>query len=242
MLLEIKGLSVKSEDKSIIEDINLIIEKGESIILFGPNGSGKSTLIRSIMGISGLQIVSGEIKFSGKRINGLSIEERVKSGLGVMYQHPPEIRGVKLRQIADFLCGDKDRIRELSEKLSLTGHLDRDINLDFSGGEMKRSELFQVLLQNPDLLLLDEPESGVDLENISIMGRVLNDYLRRPGKSALIITHTGYILDYLPAKKGCMMIGGKFWCVGDPKEMFDNIRKQGYEKCQICNDPQRAAG
>lgn len=239
MLVEIKNLSVRAKDKLIIQNISLTIKKGETAMLFGPNGSGKSTLIRSIMGFSGLSIESGEIVFSGEKINNLSIEKRVNLGIGVMYQHPPKIRGVKLRQVADFLCKDKEKIKGLAEKLSLVDHLERDINLDFSGGEMKRSELFQVLLQNPDLLLLDEPESGVDLENISIMGGVLNEYLQQPGKSALIITHTGYILDYIPAKKGCMMIDGRFWCIGDPREMFDNIRKQGYEKCQICHEPQR---
>lgn len=238
-MLEIKNLSVSAKDKLIIQGINLVIKKGEIVILFGPNGSGKSTLIRSIMGLGGLDVHSGEIIFSTRKINNLSIEQRVALGMGVMFQHPPKIRGVKLHQVADFLCKDKKKIDDLAERLSLTGHLDRDINLDFSGGEMKRSELFQVLLQNPQLLLLDEPESGVDLENISIMGSVLNDYLKQPGKSAFIITHTGYILDYIPAKKGCMMLGGKFWCIGDPKEMFDNIRKQGYEKCQICHQPQR---
>lgn len=239
MMLEVNNLSVAAQDKLIIENISLVIKKGEIAMLFGPNGSGKSTLIKTIMGLGGLSIKSGQIVYNGSTINELGIEERVRLGIGIMYQHPPKIRGVKLHQIARFLSKDEKKIKDLADKLSLTNHLDRDINLDFSGGEMKRSELFQVLLQNPDLLLLDEPESGVDLENISIMGSVLNEYLQQPGKSAFIITHTGYILDYIPAKKGCMMIDGKFWCMGDPKEMFDNIRKQGYEKCQICHEPQR---
>jgi len=99
---------------------------------------------------------------------------------------------------------------------------------------MKRSELFQIILQNPDLVLLDEPESGVDIENISIMGNVLNEFLERPGKSALIITHTGYILDYIKSENGCVMIDGSLWCVGNPKEMFESIRKFGYDKCKEC--------
>jgi Fe-S cluster assembly ATP-binding protein len=205
------------------------------MILFGPNGSGKTTLIKTIMGFSGYKIKSGQIIFKDKNLNSLLVEERVKLGIGIMHQHPPKIRGVKLSQLADFLCQDKDKINELSEKLSLKEHLNRDINLDFSGGEIKRSELFQILLQNPDFLLLDEPESGVDLENISIMGEALNDYLKEKGKSALIITHTGYILDYIKAKSGCVMINGKFWCAGNPKEMFRSIREKGYEGCKECS-------
>jgi Fe-S cluster assembly ATP-binding protein len=239
MLLEIRNLSVQAQGKAILKDINLDIEKGEVAVLFGPNGSGKTTLIKSIMGFSGYQITQGQILFNGRKLNDLYTQERVKLGVGLMYQHPPKIRGVRLSQIADFLSPDKDKIADLSKRLSLQEHLKRDINLDFSGGEMKRCELFQLILQDSQLLLLDEPESGVDLENISVMGEVLNNYLKKEGKSALIITHTGYILDYVLAKKGCVMINGKLWCVGDPKEMFESIRKTGYERCKECHDPQR---
>lgn len=239
MLLEIKNISVEANGKPILKDINLEIKKGEIAALFGPNGSGKTTLIKTIMGFGGYRVTGGEISFKGKKLNGLSTDQRVKMGLGLMYQHPPKIRGVRLSQIADFLSQDKAKKEALTRRLSLSEHLKRDINLDYSGGEMKRSELFQLILQDPELLLLDEPESGVDLENISVMGEVLNEYLKREGKSALVITHTGYILDYINAKKGCVMIGGKLWCVGDPKEMFKNIRKAGYEKCKECHEPQR---
>ncbi|MFH1441468.1 MAG: ATP-binding cassette domain-containing protein [Candidatus Omnitrophota bacterium] len=238
-MLEINNLTVEASGKIILKNITFDIKEGDIAILFGPNGSGKSTLIKAIMGFSGYKIKDGEIIYRGKKINNLAIEERVKLGIGIMYQHPPKIRGVKLHQIAEFLSEDQEKIKSMSEKLSLINHLERDVNLDFSGGEMKRSELFQITLQNPELLLLDEPESGVDLENISIMGDVLNEYLKQGGKSAFIITHTGYILDYIKAKRGCVMIDGRLWCVGDPKEMFENIRKDGYEKCKVCHEPQR---
>lgn len=239
MLLEIRDLAVQIAKKTIIENIHFEIKDSEVMVLFGPNGSGKSTLLKTIMGFSGYTIKSGDILFKGQSLNGVSIEDRVKQGIGIMYQHPPKIRGVKLSQVAQFLTKDKSRIETLAKELSLKEHLDRDINLDFSGGEMKRSELFQVLLQEPDLLLLDEPESGVDLENISIMGSVLNEYLNQKNKSALIITHTGYILDYIKAKKGCVMFEGRLWCVGSPKEMFESIKKQGYQKCKECHDSKR---
>ena len=234
-MLEVNNLSVQIGTTTILKDINFKIKEGVPAVLFGPNGSGKSTLLKSIMGFEGYTITKGDIVFKGKRINDASIEERVKMGLGIMYQHPPQIRGVKLSQIAHFLSKDQDQIEKLTARLSLTAHVERDINLGFSGGEMKRSELFQILLQNPDLLLLDEPESGVDLENISIMGTVLNEFLRTTDKSALMITHTGYILDYVKSENGCVMIEGKLWCVGNPKEMFESIRKFGYDKCKECS-------
>lgn len=238
-MLEVRNLSVEIGAKEILKDISLVINKGEIAVLFGPNGSGKSTLLKMIMGLSGYNKTAGEIILKGRKIDGLSTDERVKLGLGIMYQHPPKIRGVKLNQIVSFLSKNQKEIEDLSERLSLKEHLNRDINLGFSGGEMKRSELLQIILQDPDLLLLDEPESGVDLENISIMGDVLNNYLKKENKSALIITHTGYILDYIKAKRGCVMINGKLWCVGSPKEMFESIRKSGYEKCKECHEPER---
>jgi len=238
-MLEIKDLSVEVAGKKIIRNINLNIDDSETMVLFGPNGSGKTTLIKAIMGFEGYHIKSGKIVFNGKDMNDSPIEQRVRERIGIMYQHPPKIRGVKLAQIANFLTSDKAKITRLAEKLSLREHLNRDVNLGFSGGEMKRSELLQVLLQEPRLLLLDEPESGVDLENISLMGEVLNDYLKQKDKSALIITHTGYILDYVKVKKGCVMIDGRFWCTGGPKEMFETIKKKGYEKCTECHDAKR---
>lgn len=239
MLLEINNLTVEASGRTILKNVSLGIEKGTVAVLFGPNGSGKSTLIKTIMGFSGYRISEGRILLNGIEINNLAIEERVKLGIGIMYQHPPKIRGVKLSQIADFLCPDSIKKESLSKELSLSGHLSRDINLDFSGGEMKRSELFQIMLQDPGIILLDEPESGVDLENISIMGGVLKEYLKKEGKAALVITHTGYILDYINAEKGCVMIDGKLWCVGNPKEMFEEIKAGGYEKCKECHEPGR---
>jgi Fe-S cluster assembly ATP-binding protein len=233
-MLEINNLSVQVGKKMILRDINLVIRKDVPAVLFGPNGSGKSTLLKAIMGFSGYQVKKGDIVFNGKKINELPIEKRVSLGLGIMFQNPPKITGVKLIQIARFLSQDEQKIQKFAVRLSLKGHLERDINAGFSGGEMKRSELFQILMQDPQMLLLDEPESGVDLENISIMGKALNDYLKKPGKSALMITHTGYILDYVKADNGCVMIDGELWCVGKPKEMFESIRKNGYGKCKEC--------
>ncbi|MFH1395330.1 MAG: ATP-binding cassette domain-containing protein [Candidatus Omnitrophota bacterium] len=235
-MLEIKNLCVKVENRLILKNINLSIAKGDVMVLFGPNGSGKSTLIKAVMGFEGYNVTKGEIVLNGKKVNGFSIDERAKLGAGIMFQHPPKVRGVRLAQISEYLCGDNKKIERLAKELSLKEHLERDINSGFSGGEMKRSELFQLALQDPDLLLLDEPESGVDIENISIMGEVLNCYLADKRKSALIITHTGYILDYINAKSGCLLIDGELWCSGrSPKNMFEEIKKEGYEHCRECH-------
>jgi Fe-S cluster assembly ATP-binding protein len=130
-------------------------------------------------------------------------------------------------------------VEELAADLNMVEFLDRDINLGFSGGEMKRSELLQLLAQSPDLVLLDEPESGVDLENMVLVGkiasRLLDKHVRRERqKSGLIITHTGYILDYLEGDKGHVMIDGQTVCTGNPREMIETIRELGYEECAKC--------
>ncbi|MFH1847511.1 MAG: ATP-binding cassette domain-containing protein [Candidatus Omnitrophota bacterium] len=235
-MLEIKNLSVEVSGKLILKNIDLKVGTGEIMVLFGPNGSGKSTLIKTIMGFSGYIIKKGEIILNGEKINDMSIDERVKQGIGIMHQHPPKIRGVKLKHISSYLCNSEGRIDSLSKRLSLTEHMDRDLNVAFSGGEMKRSELFQVNLQNSDFLMMDEPESGVDLENISIMGKVLDEYLKQKGKSALIITHTGYILDYIATQKGCLLLNGKLWCSGKSAgDMFNEIKEKGYERCEECH-------
>jgi len=235
-MLEVKNLSVEVEGRPVLRNLNLKINKGEVMVLFGPNGSGKSTLIKAIMGFGGYKVKSGEIILNEKNVKKLTLDARAKLGAGIMFQHPPKVSGVRLKQVADFLCKDKNKIEELARDLSLETHLERDMNLSFSGGEMKRSELFQLVLQDADMLFLDEPESGVDIENISIMGRVLDRYLSEKDKSALIITHTGYILDYIKAGRGCLLIDGELWCVGrNPKVMFEEIKKDGYEHCRECH-------
>ncbi len=234
-MLKTKNMTVEIGNSRIIKKVNLHVSKGEVMVLFGPNGSGKSTLLKAVLGFSGYR-VKGEVSLQNHPLNGLTLQQRVKLGIGIMFQHPPAIRGVRLQQIADFLTSDKERIDSLAQRLSLKDFLHREVNLNFSGGEIKRSELFQVLLQQPEFLLLDEPESGVDIENVSIMGKVLNEYLKESGASALIITHTGNILEYLSADRACVMIDGEIWCAGSPSQIFESIKKHGYEKCKECPD------
>ncbi|MCS7180252.1 MAG: ATP-binding cassette domain-containing protein [bacterium] len=238
-MLKIENLTVKSGDSVILNDISLFIKENERLIIFGPNGSGKSTLIKTIIGISDYKVVKGKIFFYDKEITSLPISERAKMGIGIMFQHPPKIYGIKILQLAKCLSEDEKEIFQLAEKLKVDEFLRRDLNVNLSGGEIKRVELFQVLLQKPKLLLLDEPESGVDIENISIMGNVLNEYIKEKKCSALIITHTGYILDYVKGERGCVMIDGKITCQNKPKKVFDMIKLYGYAKCEECEWKQK---
>jgi Fe-S cluster assembly ATP-binding protein len=158
------------------------------------------------------------------------------------FQRPPVVRGVKTRDMLAACLGsrgDGEAIGRLAERLNMVQLLDREINYGFSGGEIKRSELLQLLAQSPDLVLLDEPESGVDLVNISLIGQMINELLqkdlkRQRTRSGLIITHTGHILDYVHASKGYVLLNGTIACEQNAFEVLDSIKENGYEGCVKC--------
>jgi Fe-S cluster assembly ATP-binding protein len=242
-MLEIKNLSVAVEGKEILHDVNLNIGDGETHVLFGPNGSGKTTLLMAIMGFPRYQVTKGKIIFKGKDITKTPVDERARLGIGISFQRPPVVRGVKTRDMVSASLGEKrdeTTINKLAERANLTEFLDRDINYGFSGGEIKRSELMQLLAQKPELSLLDEPESGVDLVNIALIGELINELLEKGCPilkrkcMGLIITHTGHILDYVNARTGYVMLDGRVVCHGDPHEILASIKEKGYEECAKC--------
>ena len=241
-MLDIKGLTVKVEGREILRDINLTMRTGETHVLFGPNGSGKTTLLMAIMGFPKYKITKGSIFFRGKDITGLTLDERARLGIGMSFQRPPVIRGVKIRDmVAACLKGeDGEAVTQLAEKTDLVDFLEREVNYGFSGGELKRSELMQLMAQRPELALLDEPESGVDLVNIALIGKLINELLekdcpiRERRCMGLVITHTGHILDYVNARTGYVLLDGRIICEGDPHEILATIKERGYEECIRC--------
>lgn len=239
-MLEITDLWVNIDGTEVLKDINLNIPQGQTHILFGKNGSGKSTLLMAIMGFARYQVVRGQIRFKGQDITQLPTFERARLGLGLAFQRPPTIRGVKTGDILAACAGDKVSPLMLAELYDFTPFLDREINYGFSGGEIKRSELLQLLAQDPQMVLLDEPESGVDMENLQVVGGIIGYLLqkgRRPQrreKSGLIITHTGFILDYVNADVGHIMLDGQLLCSGNPRDILQDIKRFGYEECTRC--------
>jgi Fe-S cluster assembly ATP-binding protein len=242
-MLKIKHLAVAVGDKEILHDVNMTIGTGETHVLFGPNGSGKTTLLAALMGFPKYRIVNGSITFQGKEITGLSLDERARLGIGMSFQRPPVVRGVKTSDMVAACLkerGDAETIARLAKRTDLEDFLDREINYGFSGGEIKRSEMMQLLAQKPKIALLDEPESGVDLENIALIGELINDLLEKhcpiPDRKCmgLIITHTGHILDYVNARTGYVMCDGRISCQGDPHEILQTIKERGYESCVKC--------
>ena len=242
-MLEINQLTVAVEGREILHDVNLKIGAGETHVLFGPNGSGKTTLLMAIMGSPRYQVTKGSIVFKGEDITRLPLDERARLGIGMSFQRPPVVRGVKTRDMVRAALGNREDgalIDRVVKMASMTEFLDRDINYGFSGGEIKRSELMQLLAQRPELTLLDEPESGVDLVNIALIGKLINELLekecliRNRKCTGLIISHTGHILDYVNARSGYVMLNGRIGCVGDAHEILAEIRAKGYEECVKC--------
>ena len=249
-MLQVEDLQVKLGDKEILRHIDLEIGTGETHILFGPNGSGKTSLLMTIMGYPQYRITGGKIVFKGEDITHMPINERARLGIGMSYQRPPTIDGVKTRQMVEICASDPVDVEALAKEVNFSQFLERDINAGFSGGEIKRSELLQLMSQKADLLLFDEPESGVDLENIALIGNTISrllqrDFKIRPGKSqkerhqertrmGLIITHTGFILDYITADKGQVLYDGVLTCTSNPREIFNCISRVGYEECVKC--------
>jgi len=242
-MLEIKQLSAAVDGREILHDVNLSIKAGETHVLFGPNGSGKTTLLMTIMGSPKYKVTKGSIIFKDKDIVGLTMDERARLGIGMSLQRPPVVRGVKTHDMVAACTrwqASGESIDRIAEKANLTGLMDRDINYGFSGGEIKRSELVQLLAQNPDLAMLDEPESGVDLVNIALIGHLINELLQKEHPirdrrhAGLIITHTGHILDYVNARSGYVLLDGRIVCDGDPHEILETIKSKGYEECRRC--------
>jgi len=244
-MLDIKNLTVRIDEKKILHNINLSIHNGETALLFGPNGSGKTSLLKTIIGMPDFELESGSIIFKGRDITALSIDERARLGIGMAFQRPPSIRGVVLRDVLQICMKKKrldyqDQINKAAARLNLLDFLDRDINLGFSGGEMKRSELLQLIAQAPDFLMFDEPDSGVDLVSISCVGNAINELLQKDRRSdvrsaaGLLITHSGHLLNYVNADRAYVMFNGNIHCSGNPMDLLEDIRKKGYEGCLKC--------
>ncbi|MFO8101128.1 MAG: ABC transporter ATP-binding protein [Dehalococcoidia bacterium] len=242
-MLQVENLKVEVEGTEVLHGVNISLRKGETQTLFGPNGSGKTTLLMAIMGFPRYKITEGKIIFKGKDITESTLDERARLGIGMSFQRPPVVRGVKT---IDLILASQKGEMSVDAALGLAGDLqiaelmNREVNQGFSGGEIKRSELMQLMAQGPDLVLLDEPESGVDLVNMDLIGQMINRLLQKElhrtrHRSGLIITHTGHILDYVHAGKGYVMVAGEIVSSGQESvEILDCIKENGFEGCPTC--------
>lgn len=238
-LLNIKDLKVNIEEKQILKGLNLNIREGEVHIIMGPNGSGKSTLAYTLMGHPSYEAVHGEINFKGEILNDLSPDKRAKKGIFLSFQYPEEVPGVTveefLRTAKTSVTGESQKIipfkKLLKEKMELLDmkeeYASRYLNLGFSGGEKKKNEILQMSILEPSLSILDETDSGLDVDAIKIVADGVNN-LKNDKRSILVITHYNKLLDYLEPDYIHILLDGKIVKTGG-LEIAKEIDEIGYE-------------
>ena len=239
-LLQIKDLHVNVEDKEILHGVNLTAGKGETHVIMGPNGAGKSTLGHSLMGNPAYAITGGSILFNGEDITGMSATERAKAGLFLSFQNPIEVPGISLsnfiRNALDQRTGKRARLWEfrknLEKKLEVLGmdkaYADRDLNVGFSGGEKKKAEILQLLMLNPSLAILDETDSGLDVDAVRIVSEGVRAFHENGEGTLLIITHSTRILEALDVDYTHILVNGQIVKSGD-SSLVEEINKNGFE-------------
>ena len=241
-MLDIKNLQVRAEDKQILKGIDLHVNAGEVHAIMGPNGSGKSTLARVIAGHPEYQVVEGEVTFEGRDLLEMDPDERAREGVFMAFQYPVEIAGVqnqyflkaalnaKRKHIGEPELDAMEFLQLIKEKAQLLdidqAMLSRAVNEGFSGGEKKRNEIFQMALLEPKLALLDETDSGLDIDALKVVANGVNS-LRSPDRATIIVTHYQRLLDYIIPDYVHVLSAGRIVKSGG-KELAFELEKKGY--------------
>jgi Fe-S cluster assembly ATP-binding protein len=242
-MLSIKNIHANVEGKEILKGINLEIKPGEVHAIMGPNGSGKSTLASVLAGREEYEVTEGEVLFSGKDLLELSIEDRAREGLFLAFQYPVEIPGVSTTNFIKAAVNEKRKyqglepldavsfLKMMKEKMAMVeigqSLLSRSINEGFSGGEKKRNEIFQMAMLEPKLAILDETDSGLDIDALRIVANGINK-LRTPDRSILLITHYQRLLDYIQPDYVHVLYKGRIVKSGS-KELALELEEKGYD-------------
>lgn len=242
MKLDIINLSVMVDNKLVLKDFNLSLDNGKIYVLMGPNGTGKSTLSRVIMGDSNYKVMSGDILFNGNSILDKSVDERSRMGIFLAMQYPMEIEGVSNQDFLRTAMSSKEgkqvglydfimKCEKASEELKMDKNLiHRPLNVGFSGGEKKKNEVLQMKLLKPSLVILDELDSGLDVDSLKIVSSNIKDYIKEnKDATLLIITHHQKVLDYIKPDYVRVLYDGKIVDSGD-YELSLEIEENGYEK------------
>ena len=238
-LLQVDNISVRVEDKEILHNVNLCIAPGETHVLMGPNGTGKSTLGYTLAGNPRYTVTEGKILFHGKDITKEAPDVRARDGLFLSFQSPLEIPGITvsafIRSALEQRTGKrvslwnfKKELKKAMEVLQMDdSYADRDLNVGFSGGEKKKAEMLQLLMLKPDLAILDETDSGLDVDAVRIVSDGIAQYQKQHGGSLLIITHSTRLLERISVDQAHVMVGGTLVDQGD-KTLVDRINAQGF--------------
>lgn len=243
-LLEIKDLHVRVEDKEILHGVDLTVGADETHVLMGPNGTGKSTLGYAITGNPAYSVTAGSILFDGEDITALPVNERAKKGIFLSFQNPLEVPGVTLsafiRSALEQKTGKRIRLWDFKKELARTmeilqmdpSYAERDLNVGFSGGEKKKAEILQLLMLKPSLAILDETDSGLDVDAVRTVSRGIEEYQKNCDGGLLIITHSTRILEYLSVDDTHVMVEGKIVKTGDAS-LVDEINEKGFKEVTL---------
>jgi Fe-S cluster assembly ATP-binding protein len=237
--LEIRNLWASVDDKPILKGVNLKIEKGAVHALMGPNGAGKSTLGKVIAGDPSYQIDQGQILLDGQDVTELAVDERARAGLFMAFQYPVEVPGVSLtnflRLALQARTGSEVKVKDFWAKLQGAikvlewdpAYLERYLNEGFSGGEKKRAEVLQLMVLSPKYAILDETDSGLDIDALKVVAKGVNS-LRSPEFGALVITHYQRLLQYIVPDRVHVMVDGRIVTEGGP-ELALELESRGYD-------------
>jgi Fe-S cluster assembly ATP-binding protein len=245
-LLETRDLRVEVQGIPILSGLDLKFNIGGIYAVLGPNASGKSTLAKTVIGLPEYEVTGGDILFQGESLLSKSITERARLGIAYAFQTPPAIPGVKLEDFVCRICPDygcKEPVDHLMgehcscrqelyddfEQLGIANLAKRDLNDGFSGGESKRSELFQVLSMRPKIMFLDEPDSGLDYDSLKIVGRELKAIKDKGETTMVIISHHRYVLEFLKVDMVYILQNGRLAYVGDMSDI-PVLEQKGYDK------------
>ncbi|MBQ8994725.1 MAG: Fe-S cluster assembly ATPase SufC [Oscillospiraceae bacterium] len=238
-LLEVKNLHVKVDEKELLHGVDLTIDKGETHVLLGPNGAGKSTLGLALMGHPRYTVTEGEILFKGEHIEEESADKRAKAGLFLSFQSPIDIPGITvssfLRNALEQRTGKRVKLWDFKKQLNAAMDLlqiertyaERELNVGFSGGERKKMEILQLYMLDPDLAILDETDSGLDIDAVRIVSSGVSEFLKQGDKSLLIITHSTKLLESLHVDQTHVLVNGNIVETSD-RSLVDKINLEGY--------------
>lgn len=238
-ILNVKDLRVTVEDREILHGVDLSVNPGETHVLMGPNGAGKSTFGNALMGNPGYRVTGGSITFNGEDLLAKGVNERAKAGLFMSFQNPVEVPGISLenfiRTALEQRTGDKLRlwgfrkeVKKMLETLQMDeSYAERDLNVGFSGGEKKKAEILQLLLLKPSFAILDETDSGLDVDAVRTVSRGVEEFRKDKDASLLIITHNAAILSALHVDAVHVLVGGRIVASGGA-ELIDGIERDGF--------------
>lgn len=240
-ILQVRDLKVQVEEKEILHGVDLTVGEGEVHVIMGPNGAGKSTLGSSLMGDPRYEITGGEIIFEGENITGEATDKIAKKGMFLSFQNPIEVPGISLsnfiRSSLEQKTGKHIRVWDFKKNLEKTmeilamdaSYAERDLNVGFSGGEKKKAEILQLLMLAPMLAILDETDSGLDVDAVRTVSKGIEEYKKSVGGALMIITHSTKILEALSVDRVHILVEGRIVEEGG-EELIADINENGFEK------------